>query len=121
MPCPRLRDAVGVTGTVAVMRTGKLASSGDRAERVLLTGCCERRRHVMYQVLNTPTGLVVDAPLRAVGRKRATWTPQRRELADGSAVRYGCGCGRTSLVPDSVLLAGIRRGDTIILETAYTI
>jgi hypothetical protein len=69
------------------MRTGKLASSGDRAETVLLTGCCERRRHVMYQVLNTPTGLVVDAPLRAVGRKRATWTPQRRELADGSAVR----------------------------------
>jgi hypothetical protein len=120
----RVRDFVtlsGVTGTVAVMRTGKLASSGDRAETVLLTGCCERRRHVMYQVLNTPTGLVVDAPLRAVGRKRATWTPQRRELADGSAVRYGCGCGRTSLVPDSVLLAGIRRGDTIILETAYTI
>ena len=75
----------------------------------------------MYRVLNTRAGLVVDAPLRAVGRERGTWTPQRRELVDGSAARYGCGCGRTSLVPDAALLVGIRRGDPIILETAYTI
>jgi hypothetical protein len=98
-----------------------LTEPDGTAEMVLLTGRCGRRGHAMYRVLNTRDGLVVDAPLRAIGRKQGTWTPQRRELIDGSAARYGCRCGRTSLVPDAALLAGIRRGDPIILETAYTI
>lgn len=88
---------------------------------VLLTGRCERRRHIMYQVVDTAGGLVIDAPLRAVIRDRRGWTPQRRMLAEGSASRYGCGCGRTSLVPDGILLADIGRGVTHRLEAAYTI
>jgi hypothetical protein len=91
------------------------------ADMVLLTGRCERRRHVMFRVLSADGGLVVDAPLYARGRPRETWTPRRRALADGSASRYGCRCGRTSLVPDAVLLAGIRRGVTTMLEAAYRI
>jgi hypothetical protein len=110
-----------VIHTIAVMRTDMLTEPDGTAEMVLLTGRCGRRGHSMYRVLNTRGGLVVDAPLGAIGRKQRTWTPQRRELIDGSAARYGCRCGRTSLVPDAALLAGIRRGDPIILETAYTI
>lgn len=48
-------------------------------------------------------------------------SPQQQQTLCNYSEVLGSGCGRTSLVPDSVLLAGIRRGDTIILETAYTI
>jgi hypothetical protein len=91
------------------------------ADKVLLTGLCIRRTHRMYRVLDAGGRLVVEARLYAAGRDQRTWTPYRRELADGSATRYGCACGRTSLVFDAQLLADVRRGITRRFEAAYSI
>ena len=93
------------------------------SETVLLTGFCKRRGHVMYQVLDTGAVLVVDAPQYCAGRTRDTWTPKRRRLdpLNGRVSRYGCGCGRTSLVADADLWADIQKGECTRLEAAYSI
>lgn len=73
----------------------------------------------MYCVVSTSDGLMIEAPLYARGRQPATWTPSRRLLTDGSAARYGCRCQHSALVPDSALLADIRKGVTTRVEAAF--
>lgn len=90
-------------------------------ETVLLTGYCKRKQHVMFRVLDTPGGLVIDAPLYCAGRERETWTPMRRKLTGGSASRYGCPCRRTDLIGDDQMLDRIRRGERQMLIDAYNI
>jgi|ERR1022692_1182319 hypothetical protein len=84
----------------------------DMAGTVLLTGRCKRRRHVMFQVVDTGSSLVIDAPLRAVGRESETWTPERRPLELGRASRYGCPCRTTAVPGDHQMMERIRRGDS---------
>ena len=80
------------------------------ADTVLLTGRCERRRHIMFRVLNTGGGLVVEAPLYCAGRERETWTPMRRPLEGGRASRYGCPCRATVLAADQQMADRIQCG-----------
>ena len=85
------------------------------ADRLLLTGVCKRKQHVLFRVFATSDGMVIDAELYAAGRESETWTPRRRALTDGSASRYGCACRATALVFDDQMLdrielARIQRG-----------
>ncbi|MGH8960660.1 MAG: hypothetical protein ACRDWT_05545 [Jatrophihabitantaceae bacterium] len=63
--------------------------------------------------MDTPDGLVVEAPKRAIGRERTSWTPMRRVLELGGRMdRYGCECGRSELLGDREMREDIRRGET---------
>jgi hypothetical protein len=80
------------------------------ADMLLLTGRCERRRHVMFRVFDSGDGLVLEAPLYCAGRERETWTPMRRRLEAGRASRYGCPCRATVLASDQQMTDRIHRG-----------
>jgi hypothetical protein len=88
--------------------------AGDRTtdRRVLLVGRCQRKRHLVFQVVDTADGLVVEAPRFAAGRPRTRWTPLRRKLEDSRIERYGCSCGRSELIPHAELRADVGRGVT---------
>ena len=91
------------------------------AERVLLAGRCKRKRHLMFTVLATSTGLVLEAPLYCAGRERETWTPLRREVGNAGGLRYCCPCRRTALIDDGAIRDRIARGKTRWLVDAYNI
>lgn len=85
------------------------------AERVLLTGYCQRAaggQHVMFRVLATHDGLVIDAPRYCAGREAETWTHLRRPLepASGRVSRYGCQCRKSALVSDREMRESIDSG-----------
>jgi hypothetical protein len=80
------------------------------ADTVLLTGRCERRRHIMFHVRESGGALVVEAPLYCAGRERETWTPMRRPLEAGRASRYGCPCRATVLAADQQMTDRIGHG-----------
>jgi hypothetical protein len=86
------------------------------AERVLLTGCCDRRRgrHVLFHVLATRDGPVIDAPRYCAGREAGTWRRERRllDLASNRVSRYGCACRRSALIADRDIWDRIQRGDS---------
>lgn len=80
------------------------------AETLILTGRCERRRHVIFRVFDTSAGLVIEAPFYCAGRERETWTPMRRPVELGRATRYGCSCRATVLAADQQMVDQIQRG-----------
>jgi hypothetical protein len=84
------------------------------SETVLLIGMCERRHHVMFQVLETPDGPVIHAPRYCAGRESGTWTPKRRrlDLTRNRVSRYGCACRATALIGDREMWDRIQRGNS---------
>jgi hypothetical protein len=85
------------------------------AERVLLTGYCPRPRggqHVMFRVIATRGGFMIDAPRYCAGREAQTWTHLRRPLdpASGRVSRYGCQCRKSALVSDGEMSDWIHGG-----------
>jgi hypothetical protein len=81
-------------------------------DHVVLTARCERTRHLVFRVLDTANGLVIEAPRYAAGRERKQWTPLGRKLRPGCIERYGCACGRSELISHDLISADIRRGET---------
>ena len=83
-------------------------------ERVWLTGRCERRRHILFTLIETDTTLDVVAPLVCYGREADTWAPGRRQLdpLNGHVGRYGCACRRSALIRDKEIWKRLRRGST---------
>jgi hypothetical protein len=79
---------------------------------VVLTGRCERKRHIVFTVEEVAGEYVVCAPRVAVGRERETWTPGSRPIDPARTQRYGCACGRSELLSDKLMLDDIRRGET---------
>ena len=71
---------------------------------------CHRRRHVLCKVVDEDGEYFVETPRYVAGRARATWTPIRRALDPGAGMRYGCGCGRSTLFRDKVLGRAIADG-----------
>ena len=84
------------------------------SERVVFTGRCDRRRHVLFTVVETDTSLDVVAPLTCHGLESETWAPSRRQLdpLNGRVTRYGCKCTRTALVGDDQIWKRLRRGES---------
>jgi hypothetical protein len=78
----------------------------------LLIARCERKRHVIFTVGRVDGQLHLFAPRIAVGRERETWTAGSRPLNSSRITRYGCACGRTTLISDVLVLEKIRRGET---------
>ncbi len=79
---------------------------------IVLTGRCERRRHVMSTVNETDGGYVLEGVLMSIGREKEHWTPGSRLLDPARMQRFGCACGRTALLSDRQMLENIRRGET---------
>jgi hypothetical protein len=91
-------------------------------ERVLLTGYCQRRKHVMFRVLATSGGLIIDAELYCAGRESETWRRRRCAVGTGRHTsRYGCKCRRSALIGDDQIRDRIARGDTQWFVAAYNI
>lgn len=77
---------------------------------VLFTLRCDRRRHVVVEVVEEDGVRWVKVPLFAAGRNRSTWRPERFVL-DGGGRRYGCKCGnRGWVIYDQALIAAIADG-----------
>ncbi len=96
------------------------------AERVVLTGYCQQAggsQHVMFKVLATHDGLMIDAPRYCAGREAETWTHIRRPLipASGRVSRYGCQCRKSALVGDREMWDWIASGRRRVAVAASNI
>lgn len=102
------------------------------SETVVLTGRCNRRRHVLYRVLDADSGvlyrvtdavdgLMVESSRYCTTPDRDGWTPLRRELMIGKGTRYGCSCGRTALVTDADMWRDICNGARERVEACYSL
>jgi hypothetical protein len=79
---------------------------------VVLTGRCERKRHLVLTVELVNGEYILSAARMAVGRERESWAAGSRPLAASRTQRYGCACGRTALLSDKQMIDDIRRGET---------
>lgn len=92
-------------------------------ERVVFTGRCKRRRHVLFTLIETDDAFIIAAPLRAAGRESNTWLPTRRQFdpLNGHATRYGCRCTATTLIDDAAIWERLRRGESTWVIAATNI
>jgi hypothetical protein len=88
-------------------------STDDSEGSVLLELRCERRRHLVAEVVESVGSdtFMIEARRYCAGSTKDSWTPASFPLVMGSGHRYGCACGPPSaLVRDDDLAKAIASG-----------